>query len=101
MHQRFGAESHSLRSATGYESLAETPLKLRYNFISRRSKADYPYNRRSGNTELKSYHGSGNGQGDTWKIGFAGCNGPITLLGFMISHNKSEPTFTQWSEEGK
>ena len=24
---------------------------------------------RRGNTELKSYHGSGNGQGDIWKIG--------------------------------
>ena len=44
-------------------------LKLRYNFISRCSKADYPYNRRSGNTELKSYHGYGNGQGDIWKMG--------------------------------
>ena len=44
-------------------------MKLRYNFISRCSKADYPYNRRSGNTELKSYHGYGNGQGDIWKIG--------------------------------
>ena len=40
------------------------PLKLRYNFISRCSKADYLYARRRGNTELKSYHGSGNGQGD-------------------------------------
>ena len=69
LRQRFGAECYGLSSATGYESLAETPLKLRYNFISRCSKADYPYNRRSGNTELKSYHGYGSGQGDIQKIG--------------------------------
>ena len=31
----------SLSSATDYESLAENPLKLRHNFISRCSKADY------------------------------------------------------------
>lgn len=65
----FGADYSSLSSATDYESLAENPLKLRHNFISRCSKADYPYNRRTGNTELKSYHGYGNGQGDIWKIG--------------------------------
>ena len=64
LHQILGAESYSLNSATGCESLAENPLKLRYNFISRCSKADYPQYRRSGNTELKSYHGCGNGQGD-------------------------------------
>ena len=29
----------------------------------------------------------------------ASCNEPITLLGFMISRNKSEPTFTRWSKE--
>ena len=48
----------------GLRITSRKPLKLRYNFISRCSKADYPYNRRSGNTELKSYHGSGSGQGD-------------------------------------
>ena len=42
LHQILGAESYSLNSATGCESLAENPLKLRYNFISRCSKADYP-----------------------------------------------------------
>ena len=65
----FGADYSSLSSATDYESLAENPLKLRHNFISRCSKADYPYNRRTGDTELKSYHGYGNWQGDIWKIG--------------------------------
>ena len=45
------------------------PFEVRSNFISRCSKADYPYNRRSGNMELKSYHSYGNGQGDIWKMG--------------------------------
>ena len=67
LHQRLGAEYSSLDSATGYKSLAENPLKLRYNFISRCSKADYPYDRRTGNTELKSCHCYGNGQGDIWR----------------------------------
>ena len=53
----------------GLRITSRKPLKLRYNFISRCSKADYLYNRRSGNTELKSYHSCGNGQGDIWKIG--------------------------------
>ena len=53
----------------GLRITSRKPLKLRYNFISRCSKADYPYNRRTGNTESKSYHGYGNGQGDIWKIG--------------------------------
>ena len=53
----------------GLRITSRKPLKLRYNFISRCSKADYPYDRRTGNTELKSYHGYGNRQGDIWKIG--------------------------------
>ena len=42
---------------------AEEPLKLRYNFISRCSKADYLYCRGM-EIQRKSYHGYGNGQGD-------------------------------------
>ena len=64
LHQMFGAEYSSLSSAADCESLAEKPLKLRYNFISRCPKADYPQDQRIGNTELKSYHGYGSGQGD-------------------------------------
>ena len=75
----------------GLRITSRKPLKLRCNFISRCSKADYPYNRRSGNTELKSYHGYGNGQGDIWKIGFARCNGPITLLVFMVFVKNQNP----------
>ncbi len=58
-----GAEYSSLSSAADCESLAEN-FRLGFNLISRCSKADYPYDRRSENTELKSCHGYGNGQTD-------------------------------------
>ena len=48
--------------------------------------------------QTKSYHGSGNGQGDKkWQIGVAGCN-LYYVAGFMICRKKSYPTFTQWSK---
>ena len=82
----------------GLRITSRKPLKLRYNFISRCSKADYPYDRRSGNMELKSYHSYGNGQGDIWKIGDTFL---IDLLRcrFYDFRKKLEPTFTRWSEE--
>ena len=53
----------------GLRITSRKPLEVGLDFISWCSKADYPYDRRSGNTELKSYHGYGNGQDDIWKIG--------------------------------
>ena len=57
MHQRFGADSCSLDSATGYKSLAENPLKLGQTSSAEALKLIIRRTRRRGNTELKSYHG--------------------------------------------
>ena len=83
----------------GLRITSRKPLKLRYNFISRCSKADYPCDRRSGNTKLKSYHSSGNGQGDIWQIGLQGAT--YYVAWFYGFRKKSEPTFTQWSGNRK
>ena len=69
MRQRFGAEYSSLSSATGYESLAENPLKLGQTSSVDALRLIIRITEIIGNTESKSYHGYGNGQGDIWKIG--------------------------------
>ena len=46
------------------ENHQQKTFKVGLDFISRCSKADYLYNRRSGNTELKSCHCYGSGLGD-------------------------------------
>ena len=64
LHQRFGADSCSLSSATGCESLAEDPSKLGQTLSADALRLIIRRTNILGNTELKSYHGYGSGQGD-------------------------------------
>ena len=67
------------------------PLKLRYNFIGRCSKADYPHNqhnRKCGIKELSLFR-----QWTGWYMEYRrnSFNRPITLLSFMISVKNQNP----------
>ena len=80
-----GAESYSLSSATDWESLAEKNLEVGLDFISRCSKADYPYNRKKWKYGIKELSRLRQRLGWYMEDRRHIFNRPITLLGFMIS----------------
>ena len=75
----------------GLRITSRKPLKLRYNFISRCSKADYLYNRH--NRKYRTKELSLFRQRAVWYMEDRRniFNRPITLLGFMVSAKNQNP----------